>query len=122
MVNDNSSYVIVEKNIKLNRNFCFFLTGNNPDTIEDYISLRLVFFFLLGRRKLKIGGAVRYEIYCLPIIIYINSVLLSEYLTFPRAHISFGNFELDSKTEWSLGYFWINSPRIGTPCSSSVSS
>lgn len=40
MVNHNSSYVIVEKNIKLNRNFCFFLTGNNPDTIEDYISLR----------------------------------------------------------------------------------
>ena len=30
--------------------------------------------------------------------------------------------EIDSKTEWSLGYFWINSPRKGTPCSSSISS
>ena len=40
MVNHNSSYVIVEKSIKLNRNFCFFLTGNDPENIEDYISLR----------------------------------------------------------------------------------
>ena len=42
MVNHNSSYVIVEKSIKLNRNFCFFLTGNDPEKIEDYISLRWV--------------------------------------------------------------------------------
>lgn len=49
-------------------------------------------------------------------------MLFSEYLTFPRAHISFGSLEIDSKTEWSLGYFWINSPRKGTPCSSSISS